>query len=140
MQYRFLCSASYVHSYFSKISQPKFEKMQQMAQGMPTLLFGCLCLFDFQGLIQLFENLRLLKRVAISFTHQHRMSIEPFITYWEIQHAYNYFSKKSLIPMIIQVPTIINISKISHAYCNSGAYLYQEVKSTYSRLPNKRVT
>ena len=75
---------------------------------MPTLLFGCLCLFDFQGLIQLFENLRLLKRLAISFTHQHRMSIEPFITYWEIYNAYVqlFFQKKS------------------HPYDYSGAYNY----------------
>ena len=34
------------------------------------------------------------------------------------------FFQKSLIPMIIQVPTIINILKISHAYYNSGVYLY----------------
>ena len=84
---------------------------------MPTLLFGCLCLFDFQGLIQLFENL--LSALHISTVCQ-----------WAIHYllgnleCLQLFFQKSLIPMIIQVPTIINILKISHAYWNSGAYLY----------------
>ena len=90
---------------------------------MPTLLFGCLCLFDFQVMKQLFENLRLLEILGIGFTHQHPMSIEPFITFGKFRLPTITF-QKSLIPMIIQVPTIINILKISHAYCNSGAYLY----------------
>ena len=32
--------------------------------------------------------------------------------------------------MLVQVPTTINILKISHAYYNSGVYLYYEFKST----------